>query len=136
VADLLRADGVDRCRRGKDRRAREESGELRGPTSSSSSRTEPVQRCADLPVNCELVVRPGLFARNDSTRVTSIAVTAWGAREYGIAYLPAPLGTRSPRTHYFAPDGHARPGKTPVRTALSPRLLMRMRPEVEVLQAH
>ncbi len=29
VADLLRADGVDRRRRGKDRRAREESGELR-----------------------------------------------------------------------------------------------------------
>ena len=29
VADLLRAEGVDRRRRGKDRRAREESGELR-----------------------------------------------------------------------------------------------------------
>jgi hypothetical protein len=29
VADLLRAEGVDRRRRGKDQRAREESGELR-----------------------------------------------------------------------------------------------------------
>jgi len=29
VADLLRAEGIDRRRRGKDRRAREESGELR-----------------------------------------------------------------------------------------------------------
>src|SRR5437879_7603675 len=29
VADRLRSDGVDRRRRGKDRRAREESGELR-----------------------------------------------------------------------------------------------------------
>jgi hypothetical protein len=29
VADLLRAEGVDRGRRGKDQRAREEGGELR-----------------------------------------------------------------------------------------------------------
>src|SRR4029453_9058257 len=37
------------------------------------------------------------------------------------------------RTHYFTPDGRARPGKTPVRTAVSPRLLIRMRSQVQVL---
>src|SRR6266705_798207 len=36
VADRLRSDGVDRRRRGKDRRAREESGNLRERHSSSS----------------------------------------------------------------------------------------------------
>ena len=35
--------------------------------------------------------------------------------------LPAPLGTKSLRTHNFAPDARRRPGKTPLRTALSPR---------------
>jgi hypothetical protein len=30
-----------------------------------------------------------------------------------------------PRTHYFAPDARGRPGKRPVGTALSPRLLIR-----------
>src|SRR6185312_17208818 len=34
VADRLRAEGVDRRRSGQDRRAREESGELRPPTST------------------------------------------------------------------------------------------------------
>ena len=37
------------------------------------------------------------------------------------------------RTHPFAPYSRQRPGETPVRTALSPRLLIRMRPEVQVL---
>jgi hypothetical protein len=36
------------------------------------------------------------------------------------------------RTHPFAPDARKRPGKTPVRTALSPRYLIRMRPLVQV----
>jgi hypothetical protein len=36
-------------------------------------------------------------------------------------------------THYFTPDGRRRPGETPVRTALSPRLLIRMRSQVQVL---
>jgi hypothetical protein len=49
------------------------------------------------------------------------------------ACLSAPLGTRSLRTHYFAPDGRQRPGETPVRIALSPRLLIRMRSQVQVL---
>src|SRR5215207_5712860 len=39
--------------------------------------------------------------------------------------LPAPLGTRSLRTHPFAPYGRQRPGETPLRTALSPRYLIR-----------
>jgi hypothetical protein len=34
---------------------------------------------------------------------------------------------------YFAPDARQRPGKTPFRTALSPRLLIRMRSPVQVL---
>jgi hypothetical protein len=38
----------------------------------------PVDLSADLPVNSELVVRPGLSAGNDGTQVTSSAVTAWG----------------------------------------------------------
>ena len=38
VADLLRAEGVDRRRRGEDRRAREESGELRTEFSASAPR--------------------------------------------------------------------------------------------------
>jgi hypothetical protein len=46
--------------------------------------------------------------------------------------LPAPLGTNPPRTHPFAPYGRQRPGKTAVRTALSPRYLIRMRPLVQV----
>jgi hypothetical protein len=37
------------------------------------------------------------------------------------------------RTHPFAPDGRQRPGKTPVRTAVSPRYLIRMRSQVQVL---
>src|SRR5512132_3163961 len=37
------------------------------------------------------------------------------------------------RTHYFVPDGRRRPGETPVRIALSPRLLIRMKSEVQVL---
>ena len=37
VADRLRAEGVDRRRRGKDRRAREESGELRTAPAGASS---------------------------------------------------------------------------------------------------
>jgi hypothetical protein len=35
-------------------------------------------------------------------------------------------------THYFAPDGHAPPAKTQGCTAVSPRLLIRMRPLVQV----
>jgi hypothetical protein len=50
-----------------------------------------------------------------------------------VAWLPAPLGTRSLRTHPFAPDARQRPGKTALRTAFSPRYLIRMRPEVQVL---
>jgi hypothetical protein len=34
------------------------------------------------------------------------------------------------RTHPFAPDARKRPGKTPVRTALSPRYLIRMRSQI------
>src|SRR4029453_7594729 len=37
------------------------------------------------------------------------------------------------RTHYFTPDGRTRPAKMPGCTAVSPRLLIRMRPEVQVL---
>jgi hypothetical protein len=40
---------------------------------------------------------------------------------------------RNVRAHYLAPDGRLRPAKTPGRTAVSPRLLIRMRPEVQVL---
>jgi hypothetical protein len=47
--------------------------------------------------------------------------------------LPAPLGTNPLRTHPFAPYGRQRPGKTAVRTALSPRYLIRMRSQVQVL---
>jgi hypothetical protein len=47
--------------------------------------------------------------------------------------LPAPLGTRSLRTHPFALDAQRCPGETPVRTALSPRSLIRMRSQVQVL---
>jgi hypothetical protein len=39
VADRLRAEGVDRRRRGKNRRAREESGELRTELTSGLSLT-------------------------------------------------------------------------------------------------
>jgi hypothetical protein len=51
----------------------------------------------------------------------------------GRAGLPVPLGTRPLRTHPFAPDARQRPGETPVRTALSPRYLIRMRSQVQVL---
>src|SRR4030095_1579228 len=47
--------------------------------------------------------------------------------------LPAPFGTKPLRTHPFAPDARQRPGETPVRTALSPRYLIRMRSQVQVL---
>ena len=47
--------------------------------------------------------------------------------------LLALLGTRSLRTHPFAPYGRQRPGKTAVRTALSPRYLIRMKSEVQLL---
>jgi hypothetical protein len=47
-----------------------------------------------------------------------------------------PLEAGSLRTHPFAPDARARPGKTPVRTALSPRYLIRMRSLVQASQAH
>src|SRR5215213_7084767 len=43
----------------------------------------------------------------------TLSATAWGA------YLA--------RTHPLVPYGRRRPGKTPVRTALSPRYLIRMR---------
>jgi Transposase domain (DUF772) len=38
--------------------------------------------------------------------------------------MPAPLGTRSLRTHPFAPNARQRPGVTRVGTALSPRYLI------------
>ena len=38
----------------------------------------PVDLSADLPVNSELIVRPGMFARNDGAQVAGSAVTAWG----------------------------------------------------------
>jgi hypothetical protein len=49
VADRLRSNGVDRRRRGKDRRAREESGELRTethgpPTAGNHTGLFPAQR--------------------------------------------------------------------------------------------
>src|SRR5512132_4142487 len=50
--------------------------------------------------------------------------------------LLALLETRSLRTHPFAPYSSARPGETPLRTALSPRYLIRMRSQVQVLAAH
>jgi hypothetical protein len=37
------------------------------------------------------------------------------------------------RAHYFTPDGHAPPAKTQGCTAVSPRLLIRMRSQVQVL---
>ena len=40
---------------------------------------------------------------------------------------------RKVRAHYLAPDGRVRPAKTPGRTAVSPRLLIRMRSQVQVL---
>src|SRR5215207_859281 len=52
---------------------------------------------------------------------------------HGTAALLALLRTRLLRTHPFAPDARQRPGKTPVRTALSPRYLIRMRSQVQVL---
>src|ERR687897_3203170 len=51
---------------------------------------------------------------------------------HGTAALLALFRTRLLRTHPFAPDARQRPGKTPVRTALSPRYLIRMRPLVQV----
>jgi hypothetical protein len=51
-----------------------------------------------------------------------------------VAGLPCPRATATHlsagsggvvRTHYFAPDGRQRPGKTPGCTAVSPRLLIR-----------
>ena len=47
--------------------------------------------------------------------------------------LLALLRTRLLRTHPFAPDAQRRPGETAVRTALSPRYLIRMRSQVQVL---
>jgi hypothetical protein len=54
--------------------------------------------------------------------------------------LPAPMALRRcagpdevVRTHPFASDARAQPGKTPLRTALSPRYLIRMRSQVQVL---
>src|SRR5215207_3320269 len=44
---------------------------------------------------------------------------------HGTAALLALFRTRLLRTHPFAPDARQRPGKTPVRTALSPRYLIR-----------
>ena len=49
--------------------------------------------------------------------VTWFACTAWNVS----------LGT-----HNFAPDARGRPGKRPVGTALSPRLPIRMKSEVQV----
>jgi hypothetical protein len=54
----------------------------------------------------------------DEGSVTCFACTAWND---------------SLRTHYFMSDAQRRPGKTPLRTALSPRLLIRMRSQVQVL---
>jgi hypothetical protein len=48
------------------------------------------------------------------------------------AHVLVPLGTRSLRPHYFTLYGRQRPAETPVRTAVSPRLLIRMRPLVQV----
>ena len=45
---------------------------------------------------------------------------------------PPPRLSGAVRTHPFAPDGRRRPGETPLRTALSPRYLIRMRPLVQV----
>jgi hypothetical protein len=62
---------------------------------------------------------------------TSAPVTSADAKHppEGVAIewpdLPAPLGTRSLRTHPLAPYGRQRPGETPLRTALSPRYLIR-----------
>jgi len=53
-------------------------------------------------------------------RVTRLACTAWNE----VAKL---------RTHPLAPDARARPGETPLRTALSPRYLIRRRSQVQVL---
>src|SRR5215207_6934465 len=44
---------------------------------------------------------------------------------HGTAALLALFRTRLLRTHPFAPDARQRPGKTAVRTALSPRYLIR-----------
>jgi hypothetical protein len=59
-------------------------------------------------------------------RHTGLASRSPGCRG-SVAWLPAPLGTRSLRTHPFVPDARQWPGKIPVRTALSPRYLIRMR---------
>jgi hypothetical protein len=72
----------------------------------------------------------------------TVRVTPGGAPDWpsggpwmrgSVACLPAPLGTRSLRTHPLTPDARPRPGETPVRTALSPRYLIRMKSEVQVL---
>jgi hypothetical protein len=44
-----------------------------------------------------------------------------------------PSWARAVRTHPLTPYGRARPGKTALRTALSPRYLIRMRSQVQVL---
>jgi hypothetical protein len=50
VASLIRAEGVDPCRRGEDRCAREESGELsmRASTNPSSKEKSPSQQIDDI----------------------------------------------------------------------------------------
>ena len=83
VADLLRAEGVDRRRRGEDRRAREESGELR--TELATQLRPRISRGSDKPVDlilladCEAAAEARKFFQSAEFRV---ATQTW---RHGIA---------------------------------------------------
>jgi hypothetical protein len=70
-----------------------------------------------------LIDRPG--GRSDPRRRAYPTILQSSDRHVGQPGLPAPLGTRSLRTHNFAPDARRRPAETAIRTALSPRYLIR-----------
>jgi hypothetical protein len=88
-----------------------------------SGRTGGLTRC-----NCTArwaAVRPGSPITLRATSCSHTLPRRWQCVYPGLAEVV--------RTHPFAPDARVRPGETPVRTALSPRYLIRMRSQVQVL---
>ena len=100
------------------------------------SRWRPSEQAAALGLACGLttVKRSMGLPRPPGSPITLQATGCSPSLPAAPAARPSAGPGGAVRTHYFAPDGHQRPAETPVRTAFSPRLLMR--PEVKSSQAH
>jgi hypothetical protein len=67
---------------------------------------------------------PPLSSTGRRRRRRRLQAIGWSHYLDGDGDASVPASGEVVRPHYFAPDGWRRPGKTPLRTALSPRLLI------------